>query len=135
MEPFSIKKYHKCACSARHLYKAPPRKIPKFYLISWCLRVRKISALENLLFGVSRSAHSIGFLKCISFYKQLVHKQLALGCQTGKQLSCLSIFLVRNNKNYRLKKSKVFLCNKSKIAVKPTIQQNLTVSKALLGRF
>ena len=40
-----------------------------------------------------------------------------------------------NNKNYRLKKEEFFLCNKRKIAVKPTIHQNSVVSKTLLGKF
>ena len=43
------------------------------------------------------------------FYKQLVYKQIALGWQIAKQLSGLNPLSVSNNKNYRLKKSGVFL--------------------------
>ena len=42
------------------------------------------------------------------FYKQLVYKQPALGWQIAKQLSRLNHLSLRNNKNYRLKKSWVF---------------------------
>ena len=45
----------------------------------------------------------------IFFYKQPVFKQLALGWQIAKQLSGLNPFSLSNNKNYRLKKSGVFL--------------------------
>ena len=69
------------------------------------------------------------------FYKQPVYKQLALGWHFAKQLSWFKPLSLSNNKNYRLKKSGVFLCNKRKIAVKPTIHQNSAVSKALLGKF
>ena len=41
----------------------------------------------------------------------------------------------KNNKNYRLKKSGLFLCNKRKTAVKRTIDHNSAVPKALLGKF
>ena len=67
------------------------------------------------------------------FYKQPVYKQLPLICQIDKQLSGLNPLSQSNGKNYRLKK--VSLCNKRKIAVKPTIHQNSSVSKALLGKF
>ena len=40
-----------------------------------------------------------------------------------------------NNKNYGLKEVEFFLCNKRKIAVKPTIHQNSVVSKTFLGKF
>ena len=43
------------------------------------------------------------------FYKQLAYKQLVLGWQIAKQLSGLNPLLLNNNKNYRLKKSGVFL--------------------------
>ena len=72
------------------------------------------------------------------FYKQPVYKQLAFGWQIAKQLSGLNLFSFCNNKNYRLKKSGVFhlfLCNKHKIAVKPSIHYNSAVSAALLGKF
>ena len=69
------------------------------------------------------------------FYKQPVYKQLALEWQIPKQLSGLNPFPVSNNINYRLKKSGLFLCNKRKIAVKPTIHQNLAVSKAFWENF
>ena len=65
------------------------------------------------------------------FYKQPVYKQLPLVWQIDKQLSGLNPLSQSNGKNYRLKK--VSLCNKRKIAVKPTIHQNSSVSKALLG--
>ena len=67
------------------------------------------------------------------FYKQPFYKQLPLVCQIDKQLSGLNPLSQSNGKNYRLKK--VSLCNKRKIAVKPTIHQNSSVSKALLGKF
>ena len=69
------------------------------------------------------------------FHKQSVYKQLALGWQIAKKLSGLNLFSLSNNKNYRLKKSEVFLCNKRKIAVKQIIYHNSAVSKALLGKF
>ena len=68
------------------------------------------------------------------FYEQPVHKQLVLEWQIAKQLSGLNLLSLSNNENYRLKKSGVFH-KKRKIAVKPTINQNLAVSKALLGNF
>ena len=37
-----------------------------------------------------------------------------------------------NNKNYRLKKEEFFLCNKRKVAVKPTIHQNYL--KNIIGK-
>ena len=54
--------------------------------------------------------------------------QSLLRCQITKQLSRLIPLSLSNNKNYRLEKSRVFLC---KIAVKLTINQNLAVSKIL----
>ena len=63
------------------------------------------------------------------FYKQPVYKQPALGSQIAKQLSGLNLFSLSNNK------VEFFLCNKRKIAVKPTINQNLAVSKALFRKF
>ena len=53
----------------------------------------------------------------------------------AKQLSGLNSLSLSNNKNYRLKKSGAFFCNKRKIAVKTTMQQNSAVSKAFLGKF
>ena len=41
-------------------------------------------------------------------YKPAVYKQLAQGCQIGKQLSGLKTILLSNYKKYRLKKSGVF---------------------------
>ena len=41
------------------------------------------------------------------FYKQPVYRQLALGWETAKQLSGLSLLSLSNNKNY-IKKSGVF---------------------------
>ena len=69
------------------------------------------------------------------FYKQPVYNQLALRWQIAKQFSELNPLSLRNNNNCRLKKSGVFLCNKCKIALKPTIHQNSTFSKASLGKF
>ena len=63
------------------------------------------------------------------FYKQPVYKQPTLGSQIAKQLSGLNLFSLSNNK------VEFFLCNKRKIAVKPTINQNLAVSKALFRKF
>ena len=72
-----------------------------------------------------------------SFYKPIfLCKQLALGLQIANQLSGLNPLSLSNNKNYRLKKSvELFLCNKRKIAVKPTIHQSSAVSKAFLENF
>ena len=50
--------------------------------------------------------------------------QLTLGWQTAKKISGLNPLSVSNNKNYALQKSKVFLDNKRKVAVKPIIQEN-----------
>ena len=69
------------------------------------------------------------------FYKQLVQKQPALGWQTSKQLTELNSLSLSNNKNYGLKKSGIFLCDKRKIAAKSTMQQNSTASKIFLGKF
>ena len=69
------------------------------------------------------------------FYKQLVIKQLALGWQIAKQLSGLSPVSLSKKKNYRLRKSGVFFCNKRKMAVKPPIHQKLAVLKVVLGKF
>ena len=68
------------------------------------------------------------------FYKQPVYKQLSLGWQIAKQLSGLKPLSLSNNKNYRLKKVEFFFCNKRKRAVKLTIHQNSTASKALLRK-
>ena len=46
------------------------------------------------------------------FYEQLVYNKLALGLQIAKQFSGLNLFSLSNNKNYRLKTSGVFYCNK-----------------------
>ena len=43
------------------------------------------------------------------FYKQPVYKQLVLGWEIAQELSGLNLLLLSNNKNYRLKKSGVFL--------------------------
>ena len=49
--------------------------------------------------------------------------------------SVLNPFSVRTNKNYRIKKSRVFpLCNKHKTAVRPKINQNSAASRALLEK-
>ena len=70
------------------------------------------------------------------FNKQPGYKQLALKRKLAKQFSGLKFLSVSNNKNYRLKKNKVFpLCNKHKTAVRTTIHQNLAASKALLQLF
>ena len=70
------------------------------------------------------------------FNKQPGYKQLGLKWQIGIQLSGLISLSVSNNKNCRLKKSRVFpLCNKYKTAVRPTIHQNSAASKALLEKF
>ena len=58
----------------------------------------------------------------IVFYKQLTHS-----LQNAKQLSWLSPLSLNTNKNYRLKESGVFLCNKRKIVVKLTTYQNSAV--------
>ena len=70
------------------------------------------------------------------FNKQPGYRQLALKWQIAKQLSGLNSLSVSNNKNCRLKKSRVFpLCNKYKTAVRPTIHHNSAASKALLEKF
>ena len=58
------------------------------------------------------------------FNEQPVCNQLTLGWQTAKKISGLNPLSVSNNKNYALQKSKVFLDNKRKAAVKPIIQEN-----------
>ena len=60
--------------------------------------------------------------------------KLAFGWQVAKELSGLNSLSLSNNKNYRLRKSGGFLCNKRKKAVKFTIHQDSAVSKALLGK-
>ena len=69
------------------------------------------------------------------FYIQPVYKQLSFGCQITKQHSGLNPLSLSKNKNYRLKKAEFFLCNKSKISVKPLINEKPIVSKALLEIF
>ena len=64
-----------------------------------------------------------------------VYKKLTLGWQIAKQLSGFNRLSVSNNKDYRLKKSGGFFCNKFKMAIKSAIHQNSAVSKALLGNF
>ena len=70
---------------------------------------------------------------------QPVYKQLARGWQTAKQISGLNPLLLSNNKNYRLKESGIVFCNKRKIDVKPTINQNSALLSQkhywLLGKF
>ena len=63
------------------------------------------------------------------------YKQLALLWQIAKQLSGLKPLLLSSNENNRLEKSGIFLCNRSKMAVKATVHQNSAISKALLGKF
>ena len=86
---------------------------------------------------LAESEQFIQTFSCIHllFYKQPVYKQLALGWKIAKQISELNLLSISSNKNYRLKKSGVFLCNKCKIAVTPKIRQNPAVSKELLGKF
>ena len=69
------------------------------------------------------------------FISNRFYKQLALRWQVSKPLLGLNLFSLGNNKKYRLKKSGVFLCNKRKIAVTPTMHQNSAVSKTFLGKF
>ena len=70
------------------------------------------------------------------FNKQPGYRQIALKWQIAKQLSGLNSLSVSNNKNCRLKKSRVFpLCNKYKTTVRPTIHHNSAASKALLEKF
>ena len=78
---------------------------------------------------------SIDLIHLVFFYKQLVCKQLALAWQIVKQFSGLNPLSLSNNKNYRLNKNGVFLCNKHRIAVKPTLLQNSAVSKTFLRNF
>ena len=68
-------------------------------------------------------------------YKQQDYEQLALGWQIAMQLSGLNPLSLSINKNYKLKKIGVFLCNKHKIAVKPIIHQNSAALKATLRKF
>ena len=58
------------------------------------------------------------------FNKQPVYEQLALGCQTAKQLLGINLASISNNKNFRLLKSGVFPLQ---IKVEPTIHQNSNV--------
>ena len=67
-------------------------------------------------------------------YKQPVYKQLALEWQIAKKLWGLNPFSLSNNKNCRLKKVEISLCNKRKITAKPTIYQNSAISKVLLRK-
>ena len=87
-----------------------------------------------MVFNLSWYSHFKLISLHLFFYTQLVYKQLALGWQIAKQLSGLNPLSLSNNKNYRLKKVKLFLCNKCKIAVKRTIHQNSVASKAILGK-
>ena len=48
------------------------------------------------------------FNKCLFFYKQTVYKQLAFTRKIAKQILRLNPFSLSNNKNYSLKKSRVF---------------------------
>ena len=51
------------------------------------------------------------------------YKQVALGWQIPRQLSKLTPCLLSNNKNYQLRKRRVFLCNEQKTVLKLTIQK------------
>ena len=67
--------------------------------------------------------------------KATVYKQLAPRWKIAKQLSGFNPLPLSIDKNYRLRKyEKFFLCNKLKIAVKPTVHKNSAVSIALLGK-
>ena len=46
------------------------------------------------------------------FLQATVYKKLALGWQIAKHFSGLNLFSLSSNKNYRLKTSGVFYCNK-----------------------
>ena len=67
------------------------------------------------------------------FCKQQVYKQLALGWQIARQRSKLDSLLLINNRDYILRKVMFFLCNKRKTVVKPTMHQDLAISKVLLS--
>ena len=69
------------------------------------------------------------------FYNQPVYKQQSRALQIAKQLSGLKPLSLSNNKTTDQRKIELLPCNKHKLAVKPTIDQNSTVSKTFLGNF
>ena len=94
----------------------------------------KILVNAFILFKVDDTDLGKEYKWTLNFYKQPVYKQLALGWQIAKQLSGLTPYLLSNNEICRLKKVKFFFCNKRKMAVKVTIQQNSAISKSLLAK-
>ena len=70
----------------------------------------------------------------LSFYKQLVYKQLAFGWKIAKQLSGFNPLSLSKSKTTN-KKVEFFLCNKHKITVKLTIKPISAASKISLETF
>ena len=71
----------------------------------------------------------------VVFSKHSIYKQLHPASQIDKQLSGLNpLSRSKTIKTADSRRVKFFLCNKRKIAVKPTIHQNSHVSKELLGK-
>ena len=67
------------------------------------------SQLEDVYYGGMTQSIEKHSRTTLSFlYKQPVYKQLAPGWQIADQLSGLNPVSLRNNKNYRFKKSGVF---------------------------
>ena len=72
----------------------------------------------------------------VVFSKHSICKQLPPGWHIDKQLSEPNpLSRSKTIKTTDSRRVKFFLCNKHKIAVKPTIHQNSHVSKELLGKF
>ena len=66
--------------------------------------IKKTSTFANLLI----EKPGIDLLHLVFFYEQPVYKQLALAWKIAKQLSGLNSVSLSNNKNYRLKRNRVF---------------------------
>ena len=66
--------------------------------------LKKSSTFANLLI----EKRGIDLLHLFFFYSQPVYKQLALAWRIAKQLSGLNPVSLSNNKNYRLKRNRVF---------------------------
>ena len=83
----------------------------------------------NLVYIIRTKQHS----DCV-FPSGLWEKATALRLRIAKQRLGFNPLSLIINKNCSYRKANFFLCNKRKIAVKPTIHQNSAVSIALLGK-
>ena len=83
----------------------------------------------NLVYKIRTKQHS----DCV-FPSGLWEKVTVLRLQIAKQRLGFNPLSLIINKSCSYRKANFFLCNKRKMAVKPTIHQNSAVSIALLGK-